>query len=257
MVVEGSQVVLLRCSACGHELSGLGNDRIFLCASCGRAWVLEDSSPVRVPVRFPDPDWVREVSKGSGDPLIHMPFWRIGSRISIPERIVRPDLSSSRTSLDTDREEPGLVRTQVPDRAQDLLFPAFSCTRSLSVGVELSIRPCVPPALEDSPDRLPSLVGGTVGPGDARRLAEAVAVGIEMSRDDFLARMDLRLEVLEQELLAMPCLAEARGLRVAGAGILIHWRNLEDCRDILAFHGLEPLADSRSDAILDHGSGLL
>ena len=233
-------MMLLRCSACAAELEGLGNDVIFLCRNCGRAWVMEDTL-LPVPVTFVarlDRPGDRTARTGSRA-VVHLPFWKVSCRLTIHERVSRRRRSTERFALDAFRSEKGLVRTSFPETDETYVFPAFSCSRALSVGVVLHSSP---PSLLAEDDHVlgdyPALVGGIVSREDARSLSRAVAVGVEIDREDFLAGIDLDLDISGEELLGVPCVLSTHGFGLPSNGPVIPFSSMEDVKDILAFNSV-------------------
>jgi hypothetical protein len=84
----------------------------------------------------------------------------------------------------------------------------------------------------------PVLVGGTVSRADARSLSLAVAVGVEIDREDFLAGIDLDLDITGEELLGIPCDLSSHGFRLPSDGPVIPFSSMEDLREILAFNSV-------------------
>jgi hypothetical protein len=227
MSSEG-HVLLLRCGNCGNELSGLSTDTIFLCTGCGRAWVCDESlSEVEVLVG-------RDLTGGA----VHMPFWEIRADVRVRERIGR--MQSWRSPLEGPRYfarhgERGLRTTWKDAEGKALVLPAFTTTRTLTVGVGLNGKPPVPEPVDDM--EFPACVGGSTTISDAIGLARGVAVGIEVAADDYLAMVDIDFTPYSCRLLVLPCYQVRSALTVADTGVVMPCGTVEDWDAILAWHG--------------------
>lgn len=222
------QVIALRCSSCGYSLDGLNTDIIFFCRNCGRAWVLEEGlTPVRILITSP---------VSSMD--LYLPFWKIDARVLISERISRPSETRSIVSSSTLRIEKGLDITSFPEKNDNFIFPAFSSSRILSLGVSLYENP---PSLLKRVDGInPPLYGGTVSIQDAHNLAEAVAVGVEIAMDDSLASLEISVKPFAEELIAIPCSIIRNGVSISDGKAFIGYDSFIDSRAIFAKLDLNP-----------------
>lgn len=77
------------------------------------------------------------------------------------------------------------------------------------------------------------VIGGSVGRNDAALLARAVAVGVEVNRTDYLASVDLEIEVHSASIYAIGCTPDKTVLRINGSEIGILIAAINDCDDIL------------------------
>ncbi len=77
------------------------------------------------------------------------------------------------------------------------------------------------------------VIGGSVGIDDAALLARAVAVGVEVNRTDYLASVDLEIEVHSSSIYAVGCTPDKSILRINGSEIGILIAAINDCDEIL------------------------
>jgi len=77
------------------------------------------------------------------------------------------------------------------------------------------------------------VVGGSVGRDDAVSLTRGVAVGVEVNRADFLASVDLDIEVHAAGIYAIGCTPEKHVFRVNDSEIMIPYTAVKDFDEIL------------------------
>ncbi len=222
-----SGMLPLRCGNCGNDLHGLSTDVIFYCGNCGRCWILEDRFR-RTEIEF--------VRTGGKDSFL-MPFWKVDATVSIYKRITRRESTSS--IIEGLREftgsERGLTDAPPETRKVRLIFPAFATSLVLSTGVKMYSENFLP-EIPEKTDGL-EVLGGAVGLQDAMTIARGVAVGVEVNRSDFLAAIDLDIEVTSTGIYAIGCTAEESYLRINGSGIGIPYSALRDHSEILLRYG--------------------
>jgi len=218
-----SKLTLLRCSNCGSDLRGLSSDVIFYCTECGRCWISgERFNPVTI-------EFVRADDSGS----VILPFWRIDASVNILSRHSR--MESSMSVVEGFREftgrERGLTESDTGIHRDRFIFPAFSTNLVLSTGVRMHLENFLP----DSPEqgKRYTISGGSVGMDDAVLLARGVAVGVEVSRSDYLASVDLDIEVHATGIYAVGCTPEKHAFRINGSKIGIPYAAVPDSDDIL------------------------
>jgi hypothetical protein len=228
MPSEG-HVLLLKCGNCGAGLSGLQSDTIFLCGNCGRAWVSDEQlSEVEV-----------LVCRSGAPDAIHLPFWEIKASVRVKERVTR--MISWSSPLEGPRyfsrhSERGMQTSWRDTEGKSIILPAFSTSRTLSVGVGLDSSPPELVAVDDMD--FPEAVGGTTTIADAVGLARGVAVGIEVAADDYLAMVDLDFTPLGCRLLVLPCFQRRMALTVADTGVGLPCAAIEDWDDICVWYGI-------------------
>ncbi len=218
-------VTTLRCGNCGSDLHGLPTDLVFLCPSCGRCWVSSDRlSPMDV----------RVGPVGSGS--IPMPFWEVEATVDLRRRVSRREAADAYVDgpRDFDGFERELVDITLDPFDSVLVFPAFVTSLVLTAGVGLSGRR-IPASDATEP---PKLVGGAVGPEDALLLAEGVAVGMEVADSDYLAFLDLSLQVRSLRLLVLGCTPGRHFLEVDGTEVSLPYTSMRDSTEILRAHGM-------------------
>ena len=206
---ESSKMVLLRCSNCGSDLSGLPTDVIFYCGSCGRCWISgEKLRPVKI-------DFIRTGGPGA----VLLPFWKVDASVCIGNRVTRKRTSIS--SLEGTREfsgrERGLSGEASETRKDRFIFPAFSTSLVLSIGVKMHRENFLPERTQHGLEY--SVRGGAVDMDDACILARGVAVGTEVNRSDFLASVELDIEVVSASIYAIGCTPKEHYFVVNGSEI--------------------------------------
>ncbi|MFO8183409.1 MAG: hypothetical protein R6U39_04485 [Candidatus Aegiribacteria sp.] len=212
-----------RCRNCGNDLEGLPTDVIFYCWHCGRCWGLEqDFSPLGI-------DFMRMGGEGT----VPLPFWKVDVTVSIYRRMSRRESSPSmvRGFREFTGGERGLSDHEPETRRDRLIFPAFSTSLVLSTGVRMHRENFLPERLEHGSSA--RVFGGSVGLPDARTLARGVAVGVEVSRKDFLACVDLDVEVSSASIYAVGCTQEEHLMRINGSRIALPFSAVRDCGEIL------------------------
>lgn len=225
---DGAVLVQLRCRNCGNDLIGLPNDVIFYCGNCERCWVfMEGFDPVKI-----------EFLRSGGPGTIFLPFWKVDGVVSIYQRISRNESSSS--IIEGFREftgmERGLSENQPETRKDRLIFPAFTTSLVLSTGVRIHGENFLPERIEHGSVR--KVVGGSVDLRDALALARGVAVGIEVSRKDFLACVDLQIEITSTCIYAIGCTCDGQAFRINGSDIVLPASAVRDSEGIQDFWGL-------------------
>ncbi|OPL18932.1 MAG: hypothetical protein AVO35_03105 [Candidatus Aegiribacteria sp. MLS_C] len=220
---EGAVLVQLRCRNCGSDLEGLPTDVIFYCSNCGRCWIFDEGiSPVRV-------QFLRDHGPGT----VFLPFWKVDAVVSIYQRISREGSSSS--IIEGFRQftgmERGLTENQPETRRDRFIFPAFATSLVLSTGVRMHGENFLPERQEHG--RTLKVRGGSVGLRDAVSLARGVAVGVEVSRADFLACVDLDMEVGAADIYAVGCTREGHVLRINGSDTALPLSAVRDREGIL------------------------
>ena len=218
-----SKLTLLRCSNCGSDLSGLSTDVIFYCSECGRCWISgEQLNPVSIEfVRVGDSD------------SVFLPFWRVDATVTIRSRQSRK--KSLTTGIKGLREftgsERGLTESDAGSKKDRFIFPAFSTNLVLSTGVKMHKENFLPEKVEQG--KRFSVIGGSVGRDDAALLARAVAIGVEVNRADYLAAIDLDIEVNSAGIYAIGCTPEKNVLKINGSEIGILYAAINDSDEII------------------------
>jgi len=223
MRYDHSELTLLRCSSCGSDLSGLSTDVIFYCPECGRCWISgERLSPVSI-------EFVRVGGSGS----ILLPFWKVDASVIIRNRISRKRSSASAVgrSREFSGSESGLTESDSGSRSVRFIFPAFSTNLVLSTGVRMHRENFLPDKVEHG--KRFRVIGGSIGMDDAAILARAVAVGIEVNRTDYLASVDLEIEVHSAGIYAIGCMPEENVFKINGSEIGILFAAINDSDEIL------------------------
>lgn len=220
---EGPVLVQLCCRNCGSDLEGLPADVIFYCGSCGRCWIFDEGfSPVRI-------QFLRDRGPGT----LFLPFWKVDAVVSIYQRISREGASSS--IIEGFRQftgmERGLSENRPETRRDRFIFPAFATSLVLSTGVRMHGENFLPERPEHG--RTFRVKGGSVGLGDALSLARGVAVGVEVNRADFLACVDLDIEVRSADIYAVGCTRQGHALRINGSEIALPVNAVRDREGIL------------------------
>ncbi len=218
-----AELTILRCSNCGSDLNGLSTDVIFYCSECGRCWISDERlSPVSI-------EFVRLGGSGS----ILLPFWKVDASVNIQNRISRR--KSSVSSVGRLREftgsEKGLTESDSGSRKVRFIFPAFSTSLVLSTGVRMHGENFLPEKVEHG--KRFCVIGGSVGRDDAALLARAVAVGVEVNRTDYLASVDLEIEVHSAGIYAIGCMPEKNVFKINGSEIGILCAAISDSDEIL------------------------
>ncbi len=220
-------ITVLRCPDCGNDLDGLSTDTIFFCTECGRCLVSgEKLAPVEV-------EFTRHGDSGT----ILLPFWKVDATVDILRRITR---SESRTIPIAGRREFhegnfDLVESYSVSRRDLIIFPAFSTSLVLSTGVKLDEEEFSQEPLQHG--KYPPMIGGNVGLEDVSKLASGVAVGIEVCKSDYLAFIDLDIEVHSVQVLAIGCTPAKQAFRINGTNINIPFTAVRDADDILKWSG--------------------
>jgi hypothetical protein len=229
-----SELILLRCSNCGNDLDGLSSDVIFYCSECGLCW-LSGEKLTQVKIEF-----VRPGGPGS----VFLPFWKVDTSITIRNRLSRK--GSSVSVFEGFRElsgrERGLVDSGSESKRDRFIFPAFSTSLVLSTGVRMHAENFLPARI-DHGTRF-KVIGGSVGREDAVTLAKAVAVGVEVNRSDYLASIDLDVEVHSTDIYAIGCEPYKHVVRINDSEIGIPQSALSDFDKI--FPGSRPDSDDRT-----------
>lgn len=218
-----SKLTLLRCSNCGSDLRGLSTDVIFYCSECGRCWISGEQL---------DPVSIEFVRLGGPDSIL-LPFWKIDASVNIRNRISRKKSSASgvgrlREFTGTER---GLTESDSGSRKVRFIFPAFSTNLVLSTGVRMHKENFLPEKVEHG--KRFSVIGGSVGRDDAVLLTRAVAVGVEVNRADYLASVDLDIEVHAAGIYAIGCTPEKNVLKINGSEIGILYAAINDSDEII------------------------
>lgn len=220
---ESPSLLQFRCRNCGNDLDGLPTDVIYYCWNCGRCWVLEQNfSPLRI-------DFMRMGGEGT----VLLPFWKVDVTVSIYQRVSRSKSSSSMVQgfREFTGRERGLSDHEPETRRDRLIFPAFSTSLVLSTGVRMHSENFLPERLEHGSSV--RVFGGSVGMEDALTLARGVAVGVEVGRKDFLACVDLDVEVNSADIYAVGCAPEEHLMRINGSRIALPFSAVRDCGEIL------------------------
>jgi hypothetical protein len=238
-------VMLMRCPNCGNELSGLQTDCIFLCTACGACWVAGEGF-ARVPIAY----------SGCSGEAFPMPFWKVEATVTVLRRISRPEsgcstLEGPRLFDGTERK---LIETSLPPVRDTLVFPAFATGQALRAGVFLQAVDLT----EDDPYEAGSIkpmVGGSVGQEDVRDLARGVVVGMHTARKDFLAMLELDLQMHSASILAIGCLTVCSHLKFAGGGLTIPVGAVTDHAAIQSRHsGPGPRVDDSREKVFLTGT---
>ena len=218
-----SELTLLRCSNCGSDLGGLSTDVIFYCSECGRCWI-SDERLSQVDIEF--------VRVGGSDSIL-LPFWKVDASVDIKERISRRESSASGITgfREFTGREMGLTESDSGSRKVRFIFPAFSTSLVLSTGVRMHRENFLPEKTENG--KRFRVIGGSVAKDDAVLLARAVAVGVEVNRTDYLASVDLEIEVHTASIYAIGCTPDKNVLRINGSEIGIMFAAINDYDDIL------------------------
>ncbi len=218
-----SELTLLRCSNCGSDLGGLPADVIFYCSECGRCWISDERlSPIDI-----------EFVRVGGSDSILLPFWKVDASVTMRDRISRRESSASGIPglrVFTGREM-GLTESDSGSRNVRFIFPAFSTSLVLSTGVRMHRENFLPKKTEHG--KRFRVVGGSVGKDDAAILARAVAVGVEVNRTDYLASVDLEIDIHSASIYAIGCTPDKNAIRINGSEIGILMAAINDCDDIL------------------------
>jgi len=204
-----SKLTLLRCSNCGNELDGLSSDVIFYCAECGRCWISgERFNPISI-------EFVRMGDPGS----ILLPFWRVDASVSIRSRHSRKQHSMAAIygSREFTGRERGLTESDTGSHNDRFIFPAFSTSLVLSTGVRMHNENFLPEKPDDGKQF--KIIGGSIGRDDAISLARGVAVGVEVHRADYLASVDLDIEVHSTGIYAIGCTPAEHVFRINDSDI--------------------------------------
>jgi predicted RNA-binding Zn-ribbon protein involved in translation (DUF1610 family) len=218
-----SELTLLRCSNCGSDLGGLPTDVIFYCYKCGRCWISDERlNPIDI-----------EFVRVGGSDSILLPFWKVDASVTMQDRISR--MESSASGVHGFREftgrEMGLMESDSGSRKVRFIFPAFSTSLVLSTGVKMHRENFLPEKTEHG--KRFRVIGGSIGIDDAALLAHAVAVGVEVNRTDYLASVDLEIDVHSASIYAIGCTHDKNALRINGSEIGILTAAINDCDDIL------------------------
>ncbi|MBN2586978.1 MAG: hypothetical protein JXA64_02435 [Candidatus Fermentibacteraceae bacterium] len=216
-------LIPLRCRNCGDDLDGLSGDVIFYCGNCGRCWLFgEGFSPVRI-----------EFLRPGGPGTLFLPFWKVDVTVSVYQRISRRESSSSIVEgfREYSGRERGLSENEPETRRDRFIFPAFSTSLVLSTGVRMHRENFLPDKMEHG---IPlKVVGGSVNLSDAKALARGVAVGVEVNRNDFLACVDLDIQVVSADVYAIGCMPEEHVFRINGSDIGLPLSAVRDSDEIL------------------------
>ena len=220
-------ITVLRCPDCGNDLDGLSTDIIFFCTNCGRCLVSGDKlAPVEI-----------EFTRTSDPGTILLPFWKVDATVEILSRITR--MESRTTPIAGYREFHGgnldLVESFKASRRDLIIFPAFSTSLVLSTGVKLNEEEFSQEPQEYC--KYQPVIGGNIGLEDVSKLAGGVAVGIEVSKSDYLAFIDLDIEVHSAKVLAIGCTLSENAFRINGTIINIPFTAVKDADDILKRNG--------------------
>lgn len=218
-----AELTVLRCSNCGSDLSGLSTDVIFYCSECGRCWISgEQLSSVSI-------EFVRLGGSGS----IILPFWKVDASVIIHNRISRRKSSGllGGHSREFTGRERGLTESDSGSRMARFIFPAFSTSLVLSTGVRMYRENFLPEKVEDG--KRFRVIGGSVGMDDAALLARAVAVGVEVNRTDYLATIDLDIEVHSAGIYAIGCTPAENVIKINGSEIGMLFAAVNDSDEIL------------------------
>lgn len=216
-----SKLTLLRCSNCGNDLGGLPSDVIFYCSECGRCWISgEQFEPVSI-----------EFMRGSDSSSVFLPFWRVDATVTIHSRLSRK--KSLTSGVNGPREftgrERGLTESDADSHKDRFIFPAFSTSLVLSTGVRMHGENFLPEKMEHG--KRFSVIGGSVGRDDAVSLARGVAVGVEVNRADFLASVDLDIEVHAAGIYAIGCIPGESVFSINGSKIGIPYTAVPDSEE--------------------------
>jgi len=217
-----SELTLLRCSDCGNDLDGLSTDVIFYCSECGRCW-LSGEKLTQVKIKFLRP---------GGPDSVFLPFWKVDASIAIRNRLTRS--GSSTAVIEGFRELSGRERSLSDSgsesRRDRFIFPAFSTSLVLSTGVRMHSENFLPEKTEQGIGL--KVIGGSLGREDAVTLAKAVAVGVEVSRSDFLASVDLEVDIHSADIYAVGCTPHKHVVKINDSKIGIPLSALGDCNEI-------------------------
>ena len=216
-------ITVLRCPDCGNDLNGLSTDIIFFCNECGRCLVSGDKlAPVEI-----------EFTRCNDSGTILLPFWKVDATVEIFRRISRVE---SRTTHITGQREfqegkPDHVESSKESRQELIIFPAFSTSLVLSTGVRLHEEEFLLEPLQYG--KYPPITGGSVSPRDISKIAHGVAVGIEVGRSDYLAYIDLIIEIVSSKVLAIGCTQKKHAFQINGTNIEIPFTAVKDADGIL------------------------
>jgi len=169
-----------------------------------------------------------------------MPFWKVQADVRILNRLSRE--ASSASVVEGPREFDGSDRMlrESSGSLSDVtyVFPAFATSLVLSTGVGLNRAALIETPVQSG--SIPPLIGGSVGTEDTAPLARGVAIGMEVSRSDHLASVDLELTVHNTSILAIGCLPVKGYLAIAeGPSAKIPFAAITDWERISAWHGIK------------------
>jgi hypothetical protein len=165
----------------------------------------------------------------SGDSSsVFLPFWRVDATVTIRSRLSRKKFLTSGVNglRKFTGMERGLTESDAGSHKDRFIFPAFSTSLVLSTGVRMHRENFLPEKMEHG--KRFSVIGGSVGKDDAVSLARGVAVGVEVNRADFLASVDLDIEVHASGIYVIGCTPMKSVFNINGSKIGIPYTAAPD-----------------------------
>jgi hypothetical protein len=187
----GYRLIQLACPACGAGLEAEGDDVVYYCVACRNGHLLDQETGRLLPVEV-----VFAVAP-SRPAERHLPFWLLPAEIAIQEREAKGGggLGQILSSwLGADAEPSG-------NASGTFAVPAFDCDLERRVRLTARYTAELPRLGERLGERL---TGGTLTPGDARKLAEFTLLAEEAGRPDTLRSLRYELSFGAPRLFGVP-----------------------------------------------------
>jgi hypothetical protein len=224
------KIAKLVCRHCGSNLSGLSQDRLFFCSSCGKGWVVASEGLLEVEVQC----------RASSNSHLPLPFWMVRATVHVLKRTVRNEFTSTIIRFGSRYEEDVLAAKKTEtggfSERRTFLFPAFPMDGLPGTGVALSREVGNIPNEAEPGDALPDVCGGSVSEQDAAVLARCIAAGQETEKSDWLAEIEIVLSSVKSTLVVLPCSLEVEKVYVADTGVSFFRRSVADWDRIMDYY---------------------
>jgi hypothetical protein len=181
--VSQPRVIALRCQACRAELPATPNDVAFRCPQCGRAWEIVAGSLEERPSIFV------AAPSGAKHSLFYLPYWSFTVSVTAEPR---------------KREEKTLTARDRAAKFERAWVSAFSINRPTYVGEFGLVYTRVPPKWETRTGHGPEAPGATIPAADSKKIARHYVLA-EIDRAADIGELDIKMEIGDAELWAIPC----------------------------------------------------
>jgi hypothetical protein len=179
------KLLALRCPVCNQPLTPENDHIVVACAQCHTAVHIGDDGPEPVDVHYAAPV--------TGATVTHwLPFWVFHGRVHITRRDTQGRGTSEQAAA------------QFWEQPRHLYVPAWELSLQVTQQMGSAMiqrQPLTQPLLKPAAGRLLPV---TLTVDDARKMLEFIVLAIEARREDWLKRLEFRLELEPPALWAFP-----------------------------------------------------